>query len=61
MYFKVKQQYYSKQCEWYVLQFVEVEPIDQLYCKSQPTMGLICFFKYKAEDITLTWKDFILY
>lgn len=54
MHSKVKQQYYSKQCEWYVLQFVEVDPIDQLYCKSQPTMGLICFFKYKAEDITLT-------
>lgn len=54
MYSKVKQQYYSKQCEWYVLQFVEVDPIDQFYCKSQSIMGLICFSKYKAEDITLT-------
>lgn len=61
MYSKVKQQYYSKQCEWYVLQFVEVDPIDQFYCKSQSIMRLICFSKYKAEDITLTWKDFILY
>lgn len=54
MYFKVKQQYYSKECELYVLQFVEVDHIDQVYCTSPCIVGFICFFKYKAEDITLT-------
>lgn len=59
MYFKAKQQYYSKECDWYGLQFVEEDHIDQLYCKSQRIMGLIFFFfplcafffffKYKAE------------
>lgn len=61
MYSKVEQQYYSKEHEWSVLQFVEVDRIDQLYCKSQPIMGFIWVFKYKVEDITLTRKDFISY
>lgn len=61
MHFKVKQQYYSKEREWSVLQFMEVDRIDQLYCKSQRIMGFIWFFKYKGEDITLTRKDFISY
>lgn len=60
MYFQAKQQYYSKECDWCVLQFTEVDHIDQLYCKSQCTMGLVCFFKYKPEHITLTGKDFFL-
>lgn len=67
MYFKAKQQYYSKECDWYGLQFVEEDHIDQLYCKSQRSMGFIwvlfCFvffFKYKAENITL-WLERILF
>lgn len=70
MYFKAKQQYYSKECDWYGLQFVDEDHIDQLYCKSQHIMGLIffssvCFFfpsikqRYKAENITL-WLERIL-
>lgn len=71
MYFKAKQQYYSKECDWYGLQFVDEDHIDQLYCKSQCIMGLIffssvCFFFpsikqiYKAENITL-WLERILF
>lgn len=51
--FKAKQQYYSKECEWYVLQFVEVDHIDQLYCKSQCIMGLIRGFFSNTKQRTL--------
>lgn len=51
VHFKAKQQYYSKECDGYVLQFVEGDHIDQPYCKSQRIMGFICcFFQIQSRE-----------